>query len=114
MGKKKAVKKKAVKRDGKTLKMESVTVVVRRGGAESMRKEVRQVAIFPEGVPVAQVAVEVNRSKEVHPNDWFSCRVMTLRHCVDHDAEVKNLREKIYMDSCEFVDNAIAEEAGEV
>jgi len=73
-----------------------------------------ETVIFPPGIPIAQVGVEVNRSMEITGNHWFSCKVITTRNVVDTAPAVTAMREELYEESLEFIDNKVKEAIEEV
>jgi hypothetical protein len=111
--KKKAAKKKGAKRkadrdDGKIVKTDTVIVEIRRTGETTEKVEHVEAVVFPEGVPLAQVGVEVNRSKEIRKNDWFGVRFTTTRNTVDTDAAVAQKRQQIFDESLDQINDLIS------
>ncbi len=105
---KKAAKRSDVKRDGKIVKTDTVIVEIRRTGEPTEKAEHVEAVVFPEGVPLAQVGVEVNRSKEIRKNDWFGVRFTTTRNTVDTDAAVNQKRQQIFDESLDQINDLIS------
>jgi len=73
-----------------------------------------ETVVFPAGVPVAQVGVEVNRSLEITHNHWFSCKVTETRNVPDSESAVVEQRDRSYKSALAFVDEKVREALEEV
>lgn len=111
---KKARKKAAPARGSEVLRLDSRTVRAKHTGDRARTHVDYEVAVFPAGVPIAQVGVEVNRSMEITHNHWFSCKVIETRNVVDSDAAVLDQRKQSYESALEFVDEKCREALEEV